>query len=326
MQMSRTLALWGSAMLALVVLHSSAVAQTYPDKTIRLIVGFPAGQASDTTARTIAAKMGEFLKQSIFVDNRPGAGGGISHEAAKNSTADGYTLLMGSTGTLAINPSLYRKLGYDPLKDFQPIGTVAASPLALVTTNSTPVKNVKEMIAYVKSRPGKASYASPGNGTTANIAMEMLKQLTGMDLLHVPYKGSPPMITDMIGGQPEFAFDATTSIVPIAQSGRVRLLGVTSIKRMSTLPDVPTIAEQGVPGFEALAWTGMMAPKGTPPAIVEKLNAALNKALKDPAVVAEFSRNGSYALGGTPAEFQRFLLSETERWGKAVKASGAQID
>ena len=311
---------------ATLAVGSRAAAQSYPDRSIKIVVGFPPGQATDTSARNIAAKMAETLKQTIFIDNRPGAGGSISHEAVKNAVADGYTLVMGSSGSLAINPALYRKLPYDPLKDFEPIGTVSASPLALFTATATPVGNVSELIAYVKARPGKVSYGSPGNGTTAHIAMEMFKQAAGLDMLHVPYKGSPPMITDAVSGLVQFAFDATASIVPFSQSGRVKLLGVTSAKRMPALPDLPTIAEQGVPGFEAMAWTGLLAPKGTPAPVIEALNAALNKALKHPDILAQLALTGSQPMEGTPADFRRFLQSEIARWGKAVKASGAQVD
>jgi tripartite-type tricarboxylate transporter receptor subunit TctC len=294
MPLRRTLARWSLAALFVMTGFGGAAAQTYPDRPVRLVVGFPAGQATDIVARRIAQKMSEDLKQNVFVDNRPGAGGAISHQAVKTAVPDGYTLLMGSTATLAINPTLYRKLPYDPLKDFEPIATMTAGPLFLFAPPSTPVNNLQEMIAYVKAQPGKVSYGSPGNGTTAHIAMEMLKKAAGgIEMLHVPYKGAPAMITDVIGGQVQFAFDAAASVVPHAKAGRVKLLGVTSLQRSDALPDVPTLAEQGLAGFEAMTWAGMLAPKGTPAAIVDKLNGAVNKALKDPDVATSIGTTGS---------------------------------
>ena len=316
----------GLAALSLGSLSSSALAQAYPDHAIRIVVGFPPGQTTDATARSLAAKMSETLQQAVYVDNKPGAGGSLAAEAVKNAAPDGYTLLLSSTATLAINPSLYRKLSYDPIKDFEPVARIAGSPLALFTATSTPVSNLQETLSFIKAKGGRASYGSPGNGTTAHIAMEMLKQDTGADITHVPYKGSPAMINDIVAGRVEFAFDATGSIVPFSKGGRIKLLGVTSAKRLPSVPSVPTIAEQGVPGYEVLAWTGMLAPKGTPASVIQKLNAAVNKALKDPEILAQYELTGTIAAGGTPAEFSQFLQSEVARWGKAVKASGAHID
>ena len=314
------------AAVALLGTGGPAAAQTYPDRPIKIIVGFPPGQSTDTVARSIGQKMSEDLKQTVYVDNRPGAGGSISHEAVKNALADGYTLLMGSGGTLAINPALYRKLPYDPQKDFEPIALVSGGPLYLYTSATMPVNNLKEMIAYVKARPGKVSYGSGGNGSTANIAMEMLKRTIGIDMLHVPYKGAPAVVTDVVGGQIEFAFEAAPLIVPQAKTGRVKLLAVTSKQRSTIAPEVPTVAEQGFPEFQALTWTALMAPKGTPPAVIDKLNASVNKTLKNAEIIAQTQSSGSSTLGGTAAELQVFLRGEIARWGKAVKDSGAQID
>lgn len=304
----------------------NVAAQAYPERPIKVIVGFPPGQATDTVARNIAQKMSEDLKQTVYVDNRPGAGGIVSHEAAKNSPPDGYTLLMGSGGTLAINPALYRKLPYDPQKDFEPIALISGGPLFLYTSATMPVNNLKELIAYVKARPGKVSYGSGGNGSTQNIAMEMLKRATNTDMLHVPYKGSPAVLTDVVGGQVQFAFEAAGLIIPQVKVGRVKLLAVSARQRSTIAPDVPTVMEQGVADFEALTWTALLAPRGTPAAIIERLNASANKALRSPDVVAQTQSTGSHVLGGTPAETKAFFRSEIERWGKAVKDSGAQID
>ena len=321
----RTFTGWTAAALALSA-PFAAPAQTYPQKTIRMIVGFPPGNSTDNVSRLIAQKMGEELKQTVFVDNRVGAAGIISHEAAKNSPPDGYTLLRGSSATLAINPTLYRKLPYDPLRDFEPVVTVSKGPLYLVASNMTTVKNFKEFVAYVKANPGKATYGTGGNGTTQHIAMEMLKKALGLDILHVPYKGSPQMITDLIGGQINFAFDAGPSIVPHVKDGRVRALAVSATQRTLVLPDIPTVAEQGLPGFEAVAWLAIVAPKGTPAAIVQRLNAAANVALKSEEVIAQTKLTGGTLIGGTVGELNSYMRSEIARWGKAVKDSGAEVD
>ena len=321
----RTFTRWTVTALALCA-PFAAPAQTYPERPIRMIVGFPPGNSTDSVARLIAQKMGEELKQTVFVDNRVGAAGIISHEAVKNSPPDGYTLLMGSSATLAINPTLYRKLPYDPLRDFEPVVTVSKGPLYLVASNTTPVKNFKEFVAYVKGNPGKATYGTGGNGTTQHIAMEMLKKALDLDILHVPYKGSPQMITDIIGGQINFAFDSGPSIVPHVKDGRVRALAVSATQRTLVQPDVPTVAEQGVPGFEAVAWLAIVAPRGTPAAVVQRLNAAANVALKSPEVIAQTNLTGGTLIGGTVTELSAYMRSELARWGKAVKDSGAQVD
>jgi tripartite-type tricarboxylate transporter receptor subunit TctC len=319
-------ALAASSVASLASFHGTALAGDYPDRAIKLIVGFPAGQSTDTSARRIAQSMSETLKQAVYVDNRPGAAGIISHEAVKSATADGYTLLMGSTGTLAINPWLYQKLPYDPLKDFEPVASVSASPLVLFTAVDSPVNDLKQLIALAKSRPGKVSYGSSGNGTTGHIAMEMLKKEAGIELLHVPYKGSPPMITDVIGGQVNVAFDTAGAVLPMVKGRRIKLLGIATFKRFEAAPELPTLAEQGLAGFEAMPWSAILAPKGTPGAVVQRLNAAVNTALKDPAVLEQFVSTGSYALGGSSAQFQSYLAQQHARWGKAVVASGARID
>lgn len=311
---------------SLSVFAPASQAADYPDRAIKMVVGFPAGQSTDTSARRIAQSMSETLKQSVFVDNKPGAAGLISHEAVKNAPPDGYTLLMGSTGTLSINPALYKKLLYDPLKDFEPIALVSASPLVLFTAANSPLNNLKELEALAKARPGKVTYGSSGSGTTGHIAMEMLKKEAGIELLHVPYKGSPPMMTDLIGGQVDVAFDTAGSVLPMVKSGRVKILGVASLKRIPNAPEVPTLAEQGLKGFEAVPWSAILAPKGTPAPILQRLNQAVTAALKDPAVLEQFTTTGSYALGGSPKDLQVHMQKEHAFWGKAVAISGAQVD
>lgn len=311
---------------SLTALSLSAQAADYPDHAIKMVVGFPAGQSTDTSARRIAQSMSETLKQSVFVDNRPGAAGLISHEAVKNAAPDGYTLLMGSTGTLSINPALYKKMPYDPLKDFEPIALVSASPLVLFTAANSPLNNLKQLRALAMDRPGKVSYGSSGSGTTGHIAMEMLKKEAGIDLLHVPYKGSPPMMTDLIGGQVDVAFDTAGSVLPMVKSGRVKILGVASLKRIPNAPEVPTLAEQGLTGFEAVPWSAILAPRGTPAPILQRLNEAVSAALKDPAVLEQFRSTGSYALGGSPKDLHAHMQKEHASWGRAVAISGAQVD
>jgi tripartite-type tricarboxylate transporter receptor subunit TctC len=306
----------------------SAEAQTssYPAKQIQMVVGFPAGQSSDVSARMIASQLGTELKQSVWVDNRVGASGIIAHQYVKGAPADGYTLLYGSSGTLAINPTLYKRLPYDPLKDFTPVVLINTSTMFLVTAADSPVKNFKDFVSYVRAQPGKVSYGSSGNGTTGHIAMELLKMEANLDLLHVPYKGSPPMMTDLIAGRVQFAFDVSNSIMPFVQSGRLKLLGASTSERVSWAPDVPTIAEQGLPGFEAMTWAGIVAPTGTPANVIETLNAAANRALAAKTIVEYFNKSGSTIRGGSPADFGRFIQDEIVKWRKAVLASGAQID
>lgn len=312
--------------LGLATAACTGAAQAFPDKPIRMVVGFPAGQSSDAVARLLAQKMGETLKQPVVVDNKPGAAGIISHELVKGVPADGYTILLGSSGPLAINPALYRKLPYDPMRDFEPVGQVVTAPSVLFVSANSPVNSLRELIALAKSKPGKLSYGSPGSGTTAHIVTEMMRKAAGIDAVHVPYKGSPPMITDVVSGQLDFAFESAGAIVPFAKGGRVKLLAVSSAKRLPAIPDVPTVEEQGLAGFDALSWNAMVAPKGTPPAVIDTLNAALNKALKDPGVVAEFAKMSSTPVTGTPADLRRFLERELALWGKAVRDSGAQVD
>lgn len=318
------LAAASSATLATMATRSQA--GDYPDRAIKMVVGFPAGQSTDTSARRIAQSMAETLKQSVYVDNRPGAAGLISHEAVKNAAPDGYTLLMGSTGTLSINPTLYRKLPYDPLRDFEPIALVSSSPLVLFTAANSPINSLKDLSAMARAKPGKITYGSSGSGTTGHIAMEMLKKEAGIDLLHVPYKGSPPMLTDVMGGNVDVAFDTAGSVLPMIKNGRVKILGVASLKRIPNAPEIPTLAEQGLAGFEAVPWAAILAPRGTPAAIVHRLNEAVNTALKDPAVLEQFTSTGNFALGGSAKELAQHMQTEQARWGKAVVLSGAQVD
>ena len=325
MKALQTLARISFIALSLIGASASVVASGYPDRPVKVVVGFPAGQSTDLRARMLAQGMATLLKQAVIVDNRPGAAGGTSHVAVKNAPPDGYTLVMGTAGTLAINPSLYDKLPYDPIKDFEPVALFAGSPMVLFTSIASPVNNYREFVAHVSARPpGTITYGSAGSA--AHIAMEMLKKQAGLDLLRVPYKGSPQMITDLIGGQIDFAFEPIGTLLPLLKGGRVKILGFGSLNRNPALPHLPTLAEQGLTGFEAVSWTAILAPKGTPATIVQQLNEAIDKVVKDPAIVEEFARNGSFPMGGTAAAAGKYIREENARWGKAVKAAGAQAD
>jgi len=305
-------------------LHARAA--DYPERPIQIVVGFPPGQASDVGARIIAEQLDKELGQTVIVNNKAGAMGIIAHAFAKGAQPDGYTVLYGSSGTLAINPSLYRNLPYDPRTDFAPVILLNSSPLFLAVSNDVPVHSLQEMIAYAKANSDTVSYGSSGSGATQHIAMEMLKKAAGIQMLHVPYKGSPPMVTDIIGGRIHFAFDVASSIMPHAIAGRVRLIGVSSAQRLAAQPHIPTIAEQGLTGFEAQSWASLVVPKGTPEHVVQTLNAAANRALQSAPVQAHVTKFGSIIRGGSPEEFADFLKNEIDKWREAVIASGAQLD
>lgn len=298
----------------------------FPSRPIRMVVGFPGGQALDIGARVIAAKLSEQLGVAVVVDNRPGASGILAHEIVKGAPPDGYTLQMASSGTLAINPTLFRNLPYDPLRDHTAIALVNTSQMFLVSTNEVPVRSLPEMIAFARSRPEQVSYGSGGSGTTAHIAMEMLKQAARIDMLHVPYRGSPAMVTDLIAGRVQFAFDSSSSMLPHITAGRVRALASSGERRTDRTPNVPTVAESGFPGFLALTWGGIVGPAGMPGAIVDRLNAEVNRAMTQPDVIAHYATVASVLVGGTPAQFRSFMESEIRRWAGPIRASGAQVD
>ena len=331
-QSTRSLAA-GVAMLAALGSAAPAHAQSaspaspaYPAKAVRIIIGTPPGDSADASARSLAAQLARETGQPFFVDNKPGAHGIIASEAAKNAAPDGYTLLLSTGGPMAINPSLYKKLPYDPLKSFEPVVPLSTGPLYLVVNNDLPVKNLKDLVAYAKAHPGKMSYGSGGSGTTQHLAMETLKKSMGLDILHVPYKGSPAVLQDLIGGQIQLAFDAGASILPQIRNGKVRLIGVASDARSPLTPDMPTLTEQGVPAFRAVVWSGLFVPAGTPSTAVAKLNTLVNQALRDPAFAAQMRAQGGEPAGGGSAEFRSFLQAEISRWAKAVADSGATID
>jgi tripartite-type tricarboxylate transporter receptor subunit TctC len=298
----------------------------WPTRPIRILTGTPAGDSTDASARQLAQRLSALLGQPLIVDNKPGAHGFIVGEAAKNAPKDGYTLLMSSGGQMAINPSLYRTMPYDPVKDFAPIAQLNNGFLYLAVNNNVPARNLQEFVAYVKSRPGKFNYGSGGSGTTQHLTMELLKKRTGMFLTHIPYRGSPLALQDLLGGSLESVFDAGAVILPQARNGKVRLLGVTSPARLPSMPDLPTLSEQGLPGFESRVWSGLFAPAGTPAAVVQKLNQAVNQVLREPGFADFIRQSGGEPAGGSSEQFGAFLAAEIAKWKPVVRESGAQID
>jgi tripartite-type tricarboxylate transporter receptor subunit TctC len=320
----RALALCAAA-LALVI-APLAGAQGYPARPVRLVVPFPAGGTTDILARAAAQKMSEAWGQQVVVDNRPGAAGNIGAELVAKSAPDGYTLLMGTVGTHAINASLYSKLPYDPVKDFAPVILVAGVPNVLVIGPALPVNSVQELIAYAKANPGKLNFASSGSGTSIHLSGELFKTLTGVQMTHVPYKGSAPALTDLMGGQVHLMFDNLPSSLAFIKAGKLRALAVTSTARAAALPDVPTLVEAGVPGFEASSWFGILAPAGTPRDVVMRINGEVAKWLASPDARDKLSGQGAIPAGGTPEDFARHIKGEMAKWAKVVKESGAKVD
>ena len=315
----------GIACLALIC-AAAASAQSYPARPIRLIVPQAPGSASDTIARIVALELGQQFNQQIVVDNRPGGALTIGMELTAKATPDGYTLGYAPVGALAISPNLVRKLSYDVLKDFQPIAQIASNQMLLAAAPAAPVTSVREVIDYAKQNPGRLLNASSGNGTPGQVGFELFKLMTGTQIVHVPYKGGAAGIADLIAGQVHLMMESLNSITPHARAGRVRALGVSGAKRSAALPDTPTIAEAGVPGYEATTWNGIVAPAGTPEPIVAKLNAELNKALASPALRQRFAGIGADPVGGTPGAFAALIRTEHAKWGDVIRRSGARID
>ncbi len=303
-----------------------AYAQSYPTKPLRFVVPFAAGGGSDLVARTVAQKISEALGQSVIVDNRPGAAGTIGADLVAKSPPDGHTLLLGSNGPLAINPSLYAKLPYDAARDFAPVSLVTVMPFLLVTHPSLPVKSVKDLVALAKAKPGQLNYGSPGSGSTTHLANELLKSMTGMQITHIPYKGVAPAAIDLISGQLQMMSGDLSTLIPHVRSGKMRALAVTGTRRSSLLPDMPTVAESGVPGYAAHGWFGVLVPAAAPHAVIERLNAAIVKGL-----AANDARERLGALGGevaasTPEQFGAFIATEAAKWSKLIKALGLKSE
>lgn len=292
---------------------------SWPSKSIRWVIPFPPGGAIDVIARAVGEHAGKTLGQTFVIDNRPGAGGNIGADLVAKAAPDGYTIMSASLG-MAANKSLYGKLSYDPIKDFSPVGVLAIVPNVLVTNATQPdVKSVKDAIVAAKQAPDKLTYASAGNGTSIHLSGAMFTSMAQIQMLHVPYKGSGPAVTDLLGGQVNYMFDSITSARPHIESGRLRALGVTSAKRSSTLKDVPTIAEAALPGYEVSPWFAVFAPAGTPLPVIKKLNAAFLEALKQPEIQAKFASIGAETVGSSPQELEKLLQDETVRWTRLIK-------
>src|SRR5258708_3802339 len=305
-------------------LIAPAAAQTYPDKPIRLIVPFPAGGPTDFMARLISQYLSMHLGQ-VIIENRPGAGGTIAAKAVAGEKPDGYTLLYGSSGTLGIGPALYKNVDYDPIKSFAPIALVSRVPFALVIALSVPAKTVAELVAYAKANPGKLNFGA-GIGTPPHLVGELFKVVTGTDIVFIPYKGAAASMTDVLAGQTQMTIDGLTTSIPHIQSGKVRALAVMSAERVAEIPDVPTMAESGYPNFPPASWTGILAPAGTPAAVVAKVNAAINAGLASPEIKASFAKFSAEAKTGSPQDFAAFIADEAPKWAALVKASGAKVE
>ena len=312
---------------AIAVWSGSAPGQSaYPTGPVRIVVGWPPGQTTDIVARVVAEQLSREMGQQFVVENKPGAAGIIGTEFVKNAKPDGYTLSINSTGPMAINPGLYKQLPYDPVKDFAAVGMIVKVPIYLAVNKDVPANNFAEFVTYVKANPGKLAYGSGGNGTTAQLATEMLKGLTGMDLNHIPYKGNPAAMTDLIGGRVIAMIDSAPSVIPRYKAGQIKVLGIAALSRSANEPDIPTIAEQGVPGFEAMTWIGLFAPAGTPRPIVDRLNAALNKAVLSPALSNTLEKSGAEPAQSTPDEFAATLKKEVASWGKVIRDADIKLD
>ena len=320
-------------MMALAVAGSTAVSTVhaqvpapFPAKPVRLVVPFPPGGPLDITGRAIAQKLSEAWGQSVVVDNRPGAGGNIGADLVAKSPPDGYTVVMGALSTHAVNPSLYPAMPYDAVKDFAPITLVAVTPNVLVVNPALPVKSVQELIAYAKGNPNKLSFGSGSNGSAGHLAGELFKVETGTDLVHIPYKGAAPAMQALLAGDTQLMFDNLASAMPQVKAGKLRALAVTTAKRSSLVPELPTMAEAGVPGFDIATWFGLLAPAGTPKDVVAKWNADVVKILDSPEMREKLTAQGAEPAPTSPAQFAAFIAAELPKYARIVKASGARVD
>lgn len=305
--------------------HAGAAELSFPSRPIRFIVPNGAGGTTDLVARSVSPKLADMLGQQVVIDNRPGSGGILGTEIVARATPDGHTLLMGTIGNIAISPALYRKLAYDSLRDFAPVTQLASAAYMVLLHPSVAAKSMKELAALAKTRPGALNFASAGSGTGSHLAAELFKSMAGVDMVHVPYKGGSPAMTDVIAGQVQLMFNGIPSSMPHLRSGRVRALAVTTATRSAAAPELPTIAEAGFPGAESTSWTGILVPAGTPAPVIAKLHGAFVKALQFPDVVARLSADGAAPVGNSPTDFGAYIKSELAKWGKVVKASGANV-
>ena len=314
------------ALCAATILATAAQAQDYPARPVRILLGFPVGQATDVLARLVAARLSSQYGQQFFVENRPGAAGIIATEMAARAEPDGYTLLATSSGPLAVNPTLYAKIPYDVPRDFVVFAGLGIVPYAVVVKPALPVRDLQELVAHAKANPGKLNYASGGSGVTNHLVTEMFKAAAGIDMQHVPYKGGPAALTDLVGGQVDVMFETLVATLPLVKSGKLRALAVSSADRAAAIPELPTIAESGYPGFTGVPWVAMAAPARTPKAIVARLNGDVNRILATPEVRQSFIAQGSEPLILSLEQMDQFVRSEAAKWGRAVKASGAKVD
>jgi tripartite-type tricarboxylate transporter receptor subunit TctC len=305
---------------------SEASAQAYPNRPVRILVPFPAGAGVDIVARMLGLPLTDLWGQATVVDNRPGAGGTIACELAAKAAPDGYTLLLGNISTFAMAPSLYKKVNYDPVQSFAPITLVNTSANVLVAHPSVPAATTQALIALAKAKPGQINYASAGSGTSPHLAAELFKSMAGVDLVHVPYKGSPQALTDLLGGQTQIMFASLVSALPHIRQARLRALGVTSLKRAAALPDLPAISEAGLRGYDVSVWMGIVAPAGTPPAIIAQLNRQIAALLQSPDIRERLAVQGLEAASNSPAEFRTYIASEVRKWAVVIKQAGVVAD
>ena len=322
----RTIVVVLAAACASFAVTSAAEAQPYPTKTVRLVVPFPPGGSLDFAGRLIAQKLTEMWGQSVVVENKPGAGGNIGADLVAKSPPDGYTILLGALSTHAVNPSLYKSMPYDAVKDFAPITLIAITPNVLVVNAASPVNNVKDFVAYTKANPGKLSFGSGSNGSAGHLAGELYKVETGTDAVHIPFKGGAPATQALLAGDTQFMFDNLANAMAQVKAGKLKALAVTTAQRSPLVPELPTMAEAGLPGFDISTWYGLFAPAGTPPAIVARWNADVTKILNSPDVRAKFVADGAEPSPDTPEQFARMISSELAKYARIIKASGAKVD
>lgn len=318
--------LLAAAALLPVAAAARAANEEYPDKPVRLVVPFPPGGGADNLARAIMPKVSQALGRPIIIDNKPGAGGNVGAEIVAGSPPDGYTLLYGTNGTHSINQALYRNLRFDPIRDFTPVSRMTEIAAMLVVNPQLPVMTTTQLIRYAKANPGKVNFASAGNGTTSHLSGELFRTMAGIDIVHIPYRGGAAAVADLVSGQVQMMIDVMPNVYPLAKDGRIRGIAVSTAVRFPGAPELPTISESGLAGFESSAWDGVLAPAGTPEAIVSKLNAAIRAALADPELIEALKSRGARPVAGTPQDFAQHIAESTKKWAVVVKASGARID
>lgn len=314
------------ALLAFALWPAAAFAQAYPSKPIRFIVPFTPGGGNDTIARLIGQKLTAATGQQVIIDNRPGAGGAIGAEAAAKSPADGYTIFLAGVATHGINPNLRKKLSYDPVKDFDAVSLIASSPLLVVVHPSLPVKSVKQLVALAKAQPGRINYASNGAGGSSHMAVELFKMMTGTNLVHIPYKGLAPALTELLSGEVQVMFSSAVAMLPQVKTGKLRAVAMTGAKRSPAIPDIPTVAEAGVPGYETGSWYGIVSPAGTPKPAIDRLSREVIAIIHTPDMTKRLEDEAIIPVGSTPGEFSAHIQQELARWAKVIRQSGIQLE